>query len=135
MLVDLQRNNGNCSRTAQKELIAFSCGCAFFFAVSVTEEIFQVFSQRWRFLIIFDARKPVIYLSPLPEMLSAGDAVPWQSSGGGATDMGGGSPRHGEDFLNLRETRLGISASSKAERATKKKKKLYFLGWKGSHVA
>lgn len=64
-------------------------------------------------------------------MLSAGDAVPWQSSGGGATDMGGGSPRHGEDFLNLRETRLGISASSKAERATKKKKKALFFGMEG----
>lgn len=65
-------------------------------------------------------------------MLSAGDAVPWQSSGGGATDVGGGGPRHGEDFLNLRETRLGISASSKAERATKeKKKKALFFGMEG----
>lgn len=44
--------------------------------------------------------------------------------------MGGGSPRHREDFLDLRETRLGISPSSKAKRATKKKG-FIFGGWKG----
>lgn len=62
-------------------------------------------------------------------MLSAGEAVPWQSSGGGGTDVGGGSPRRREDFLTLGETRLGISASSKAKRATKKKR--LYLGGNG----